>query len=351
LRDTARELAANQPGTSSKLRDALSEMDQSDLGNRVQRTADWLRRGINPNSNGTEGEIASGLKKLTDQVGQAQQSMGAGRDGQGKTGQGTQTAELDHVDRLRSEIQSLSNGRGQGSQWSGQRTQQGQGGQQPGQPGQSGQTGQRGQAGQQSQAGQRGQSESGQPGQSGGQQAGGQQGDGLGGRLNGQRGVRGGDRRDVDSGDIGNVNPQGGGGGVVTYNVNTGNNKFDQTRRANAPDNSPIPADSERTIRQGLQELSQLRQLAKSDPAALREIQDLVKEMQKLDPSRFPGNPAMVEQLHTQVLNDVDKLELQLRRNDDDPQPRQVRTSKAPTVPPGYQDAVAEYYRRLGKAQ
>jgi hypothetical protein len=358
LRDTARELAPNQPGTSSKLRDALSEMDQSDLGNRVQRTADWLRRGINPNSNGTEGEIASGLKKLSDQVGQAQQSMSAGRDGQGRNSQGAQTAELDHVDRLRSEIQSLSNGRGQGSQRSGQRTQQGQGGQQSGQgnqsgqPSQPGQSGQRGQASQQGQTGQRGQAGSGQPGQQGGgQQAGGQQGDGPGGRLNGQRGVRGGDRRDIDSGDIGNVNPQGGGGGVVTYNVNTGNNKFDQGRRANAPDNAPTPADSERTIRQGLQELNQLRQLAKSDPAALREIQDLVKEMQKLDPSRFPGNPAMVEQLHTQVLNDVDKLELQLRHNDDDPQPGQVRTSKAPAVPPGYQDAVAEYYRRLGKAQ
>ena len=91
--------------------------------------------------------------------------------------------------------------------------------------------------------------------------------------------------------------------------------------------------------------------MAKNDPAALREIQDLVKEMQRLDPNRFPGNPAMVEQLHTQVLNDVDKLELQIRRNADDPQAGQVRTSKSPTVPAGYQGAVAEYYRRLGKGQ
>ena len=73
-------------------------------------------------------------------------------------------------------------------------------------------------------------------------------------------------------------------------------------------------------IRQGLQELNQLRQLAKNDPAALREIESLVKEMQQLDPSRFPGNPEMVEHLHMQVLNDVDKLELQIRRNSDDPQ-------------------------------
>jgi hypothetical protein len=367
LRDTARQLAPNQPDTSSKLRDALSEMDQSDLGNRVQRTADWLRRGINPNSNGTESEIASGLKKLNDQVRQAQQGMGAEPNGQSKNGQGTQTAALDHVERLRSEIQglsSLSSGRQQGGQRPGQGTQQGtqsgQGGQQQGQRGQQGQQGQAGargqaQGGQQSggsQAG--GQQANGQGGQQGGgAQAGGQQANGLGGgRQGGPRGVRGGDRQDVESGDIGNGNPQGGGGGVITYNVNTGNNKFDQTgRRVNAPDNTLNPADTERIIRQGMQELNQLRQSAKNDPAALREIQDLVKEMQQLDPSRFPGNPEMVEQLHSQVLNDVDKLELQIRRNTDDPQTGQVRTSKPPTVPPGYQDAVAEYFRQLGKGK
>jgi hypothetical protein len=103
-------------------------------------------------------------------------------------------------------------------------------------------------------------------------------------------------------------------------------------------------------IRQGIAELNQLRSLAKNDPAALREIQELVKEMQKLDPSRFPGNPAMVDQLHAQVLSDVDKLELQLSRGTDVPA-GQVRTAKAPAVPAGYQDAVADYYRRLGKGQ
>jgi hypothetical protein len=50
--------------------------------------------------------------------------------------------------------------------------------------------------------------------------------------------------------------------------------------------------------------------------------------MQRLDPSRFPGNPAPVEQLHTQVLSGVDKLELQLRRDSDDQPSGQVRTSK-----------------------
>ncbi len=100
-----------------------------------------------------------------------------------------------------------------------------------------------------------------------------------------------------------------------------------------------------------MQELSRLRQLTHDDPAASREVDALVKEMQQLEPGRFPGNSQMLEQLHQQVLSDVDKLELELRRNANDPALAQIRTSKTATVPQGYGDAVAEYYRRLGKSQ
>src|SRR6201999_3354521 len=112
----------------------------------------------------------------------------------------------------------------------------------------------------------------------------------------------------------------------------TGNNQFVKGR-AVAPDNTPTPDDPERVYRQSMAELNQLHHLAQNDPEALKQVQELAREMQKLDPSRFPGNPAMVEQLHTQVLSGVDKLELQLRRNSDDPQPGQVRTSKTPAIP------------------
>jgi hypothetical protein len=46
----------------------------------------------------------------------------------------------------------------------------------------------------------------------------------------------------------------------------------------------------------------------------------------------------------------VDKLELQLRRSADD-QAAEVRTSKPAAVPAGYEDAVADYYRRLSKGK
>ena len=124
MRTTARELAPAQPQAASKLRDALGGMDQTDLTNRVQRTADWLRRGINPNSNGTEEGISKGLDQLSQEVHQAQQGLGPGRP---SPGQGEQTAALDHVERFRNQIESLT-GRGQNPLGRQPGQEQGQGG-------------------------------------------------------------------------------------------------------------------------------------------------------------------------------------------------------------------------------
>jgi len=55
----------------------------------------------------------------------------------------------------------------------------------------------------------------------------------------------------------------------------------------------------------------------------------------------------MVEELHQRLLSGVDTLELQLRRNMDDKHPGQIRSTDSLTVPPGYKDAVADYFRRL----
>ena len=331
LRNTARELAPSQPQSASKLRDALGGMDQTDLTNRVQRTADWLRRGVNPNSNGTEDGISKSLDQLSQQVHQAQQGLGPGKPGQQQGQGGDQTAALDHVERFRDQVESLT-GRGQNA--SGR-----QPGQQPGQNGQPGQGQNRGQGGQQP----------GQPNQG----RWGSQGDGSAQIAQGGGNQRGGNQvaQDNLSGDVGNWRSGGGAVGTAWNNINTGNNHFDRSGRPITPDNSPVPADPERTYRQGLAELNQLHHLAQNDPAALKEIQELDKEMQRLDPSRFPGNPAMVEQLHTEVLTGVDKLELQLRHDSDDQTPGQVRTTKEPAVPPGYEEAVAEYFRRLSKGQ
>jgi len=241
----------------------------------------------------------------------AQQAMGAAPQQGSDSQQGIETA-LNRVERLRNQLGGLSRD-GQARLPDGQGRQQGQGqGQQGGQ------------------------------GQGGGQQYGrGNQGAWS---PNGGPGARigGGD----NSGPYGNTYSGGGANGTMYGNLDTGNNT-PRGGPAVQPDNSPIAP--QRAYEDSLRDLNQLRQAVREDPEMAKQVQELIQEMERLDPSRFPGNPALVEQLHSQVLADVDKLELQLRRQLDDKDSGQVRSGDTKTVPQGYEESVAEYYRRLSK--
>ncbi len=299
MRDAARDLASGDHDAASKVRDALRQTDQSGLDSRVQRSADMLRRGVDPDRNGSEGQIASDLQQLQQQMHDAQQALGSGAQS------GDSQNALDQVQRLRDRLEALD----RNSNNSGDRNSPGnRGGQQGSQQG----------------------------GAQGGQQAGQQPGQqaGPGGR----------------NGAVGQfVNPSGGpNGGPVYGGMNTGNNVYNYGQMPSPPsrDATPIP---EPAYRDSMAELNQLRQTLKDDPESSRQVQDLIREMQRLDPSRFPGNPAIIEELHNRVLGDVDKLELQLQRAADAKQPGQVHNAESQPVPPGYEDAVAEYFRRLSK--
>lgn len=271
MRDAVRDMASTDRAAASKLRDALREADQSNLDSRVQRSADMLRRGVNPDRNGSEAQIASDLQQLGQQTRDAQQALGSG----GQPGD-SQSA-LDRVQNLRNRLEALdrnANGRNpSGARQAG-----------PGNP----------------------------------------------------------------NGAVGQfVNPGGGAyGGPVYGGMNTGNDNYGQLPSPPSRDTQPIP---EPAYRDTMAQLDQLRQMLKDDPESLQKVQELIREMQRLDPSRFPGNPAMVEELHNQVLSDVDKLELQLRRNADGKQSGGVHNTASQPVPVGYEDAVAEYFRRLSK--
>jgi len=148
-------------------------------------------------------------------------------------------------------------------------------------------------------------------------------------------------------GPVGRGDRGGNRGGPVNGGWNTGNNS--ELPRPVAPDSSAPPPDTEQFFQQGMHDLEQLRRSVGDDPAVRRQVDDLVRSMQKLDPKRFPGNPAMVDELYARVLSGVDRLELQLRHEPDDALPAQVRSESPPPVPSGYQAAVAEYFRRLSK--
>lgn len=322
LRDTARQTAGSQPDLSKKLRDTLTELDQTDLDNHVQRTADWLRGGINPNSNGTENQIAQGLQKLSQQLRQAQQSAGEGKPRQQSGTQGEQTAMLNQVERLRSQLQAMSAASQRSKQQAGQR---GSNGQQPTDNGQA-------QSGQKS-----GQQVANDPLRQGGQRS----------AQSGAQGDRFGQQGDQASASGGDIRNSGGGaGGAVWDNINTGNNRYSPTGPKSDPmDSSNRPADVERSYEQGMRQLNQLRQMVQGDAEAQKEVQELAQKMRQLDPKRFPGNPEIVEQMHREMLGSLDRIELQLQQGG----ASEARTVRPSSVPEGYREFVADYYKRLSR--
>jgi hypothetical protein len=303
MRAAAREMAGTQHAAASKLRDALGNLDQSDLETRLQRSADWLRRGYAPDPN-SEPEIATDLRRLADGIRSAQQALGPEQ----SPNQGSQSA-LDNLDRLRDQMQSLT--RALGSRAG---DQNGQANGNNGEGTQSARSGRSGQFG---------------PGQA----------DRAGNRVGGRNGI-------VDDGWRQGYAPgQWRAGSNQNWYIDTGNNSG-APGPATHPDTTITTTDPERTFQQTVHTLDQLSQNVQSDPEIARQVKQLEAEMQRLDPRRFPGNPALLEQLHGQVLSEVDNIELQLRRKSDDKQ-SQIRSSAPLNVPPGYQDAVADYFRRL----
>jgi hypothetical protein len=152
--------------------------------------------------------------------------------------------------------------------------------------------------------------------QAGGQQAGSQPGQRTGSSAHGS---------------FGPVGPAGGG----TWDaMNMGNRP--------APDQATVSRSYDDTIR----EMSRIQQSVRSDPATAKEMQDLMRQLQTLDPRRFAADPARLAALEQQILAEVEQAELILRRNLDTATGN-VRTNPEDSVPPGYSDAVAEYFRRL----
>jgi hypothetical protein len=286
MRTAARDLAPTQPAASNKLRGALDGLDENDLGTRMQRSSDWLRTG--DFSDPAETALTGDLQKLGQQVKDAAHAVGSA---QRASEDAAVNRAMDNLSRLRDQLAGL-----------------GQSGQQGGQPGQGGQAGGR-QGGGQPQAG-----------QAGGRQA----------------------------GPVGNAAGGGNRYGNGFGGWDTGNTRI--SGQAAAPQQGPNPADTQRDINQGLDLLNQVRSVVQDSPEAKQQLQSLIDQMRNLDPKRFPGNPALVEQMHQQLVAGVDALELQLRRQLDENRAGAIRDTDPAKVPAGYRDSVAEYYRKLSGA-
>ncbi|MGH8219603.1 MAG: hypothetical protein ACREUT_13725 [Steroidobacteraceae bacterium] len=305
VRNAERETLPRSRAAASKLRDALNDLDQADTETQLQRSADMMRRGyLNPDDSG-EGDIESSLRHLADQIGEAGTALARG------TPSSTDEA-LASVERLRDRIAALEQGmqanRGGGAQ----------GGARAGAQG----VGQGGSA---------------------------QRGNAQGGAAAGTNGVLGGPVTAGGGGRAGFVN-----GGWDPGVDPARQGSADAARRAGAAlgttgSQAAPGVDPERKFQQSLTELGTLRRAVGDDPQSRREVDELVRAMQKLDPRRFPGDPAVEAELYGRVLSEVDRLQLELSRAAEGA-PAGVRSDRPLNVPPGYQQSVADYYRRLSQS-
>lgn len=296
IRNAMREMGSSNRDSASKLREALGEAQQNELGLRLKYGEEMLRKGFGSYLAPREHAVTEMMNRLSDQVKEAQQQAARGGGSPEARARKERAAQaVGELERLREQLRNL-------------RAQQGQ----PGQPGQQSlQRGQQGQTGQQQ-----------------GQQ-GGQQGDGR--DQGGQR--AGGDRRNTD--EFSRSGYQNRGDGRSYSALNDGSLRGMEEAYARAMD-----------------QIDRLRNFeAGAGMESKEELDRLLRDMQRLDPKRFPGNPALLSALEREILPRLEQLELRLRRDLDLNPQGQVRSQQRAKAPEGYSAAVAEYYRRLSKGK
>lgn len=304
LQSAARGMSGSQRNASSKLREAVGQAQQEELSLKMKYMTEWLNRGYAPFTWNREQPVTQALNRLAEQVREAERAAGDRAGNTPSGGDGKREQALSQLEQMRRRLDQASRGQQPGGNQRGQQGQQGQQGQ-----------GQQGQ-------GQQGQ----QPGQQG---QGGQQGDGE-------------------------PSLRGGGGGADRFGARGQLNAGDWRPNIGgaAPERGPVdPAQAQRAYNEGLRGLRELRQQLGESPEARAEVDRLIQEMQRIDPARFPGNPALVEKMRSQVLPALEQLELQLRREIDGGESGLARAGGSERVPDGYGEAVAEYFRRLGRAK
>jgi hypothetical protein len=153
-------------------------------------------------------------------------------------------------------------------------------------------------------------------------------------------------------------NPYGGGNGVNTGPRNGGyggpysDQPFGATNYLGGGDTRmgvlPPNVTPEQVYSDLMRDIGRLRASVADDKDLSREYQDLVKRAQELDPRHMTNDPQLGSVIGAQALSEIDELELVLRKklaaSDGS-----VRSTSPRNIPPGYDQAVAEYTKRLSK--
>ena len=348
IQQTARRMEDGE--ASRKLREALGDLQQSEVGTRLGNAARYIRQGYAVHIAQSEGGVTQALENLQQQIGEAERLAAAEGHG-GEQGLERQLAQLEELRRRLEEAAGL--GRQNGGE-PGQGNQQGQDprgaqraeGQQPGSQTGSGQQGRR--AGQQ-------------PGQ--GRQQGSPQGEGQSGRQSSQGAAQGdGQQQGLRPGQGERFSPgtreaqaftQGRReGGPMQWRGSASNFGGRRVQGGVRAWDAGTLADVQRALREAVEQLPGLTQQLRRKGVDEQALAELRRFVAGLSQSRFPGNPQLLEKEHRKVLALLEQLELEVRRQVEQEKGNfQVRVIGAEPVPEQYREAVAEYFRRLSQGR
>ncbi len=348
IQQTARRMENGD--ASRKLREALGDLQQSAVGTRLGKAAEYIRQGYAVHIAQSEEGVTRALEKLEQQVGEAER-LAAGEGQGGDQGLERYLAELEELRRQLEEAAGL--GRptggepGQGSQ-RGQDPQGAQGAEarQPGSESGPGQQGQR--AGQQPGGGRQ------QGSQHGARQSGQREGQGAGQGEGEQQGLRPGQGERLSAGGREGPNFTRGEreGGPMQWSGSASNFGGRRLQGGVRAWDAGTLADVQRALRQAVQELPGLTRQLRREGIDEQELAELRRFVAGLSQSRFPGNPQLLEEEHRKVLALLEQLELQVRRQVEQEKGNfQVRVTGTDPVPEQYREAVAEYFRRLSQGR
>ena len=103
----------------------------------------------------------------------------------------------------------------------------------------------------------------------------------------------------------------------------------------------------EQAYRESLRDMNQLREFMRTHPEYSG---DMLQLMHALNPA-FANDELLGQRIGKEVLPQLEKLELELRRKLDEKNSDQVRSAGSERVPAGYAEAIAEYFRKLSKGK
>ncbi len=111
------------------------------------------------------------------------------------------------------------------------------------------------------------------------------------------------------------------------------------------------PEQIARTYGETIRDLRRLQSSLQGQPEITRDVQDLIREMQRLGPERFAAGPELNQKIQNQILAGMEQVELQIRRQLEEKSGGSIRSGAAEPVPQGYAESVAEYFRRLSRGK